>query len=114
MQTSQANQLVLHNDPLPINTVMAIRLLGMFRDSENNIDEVVAYISQNPALAHETLKRCNRLTYRGAAPTTDVFEAVSRLGYYELYGIVAESLAAQGFNIEELEKLNYAPTDSLS
>jgi HD-like signal output (HDOD) protein len=57
---------------------------------------LVDFISRHPALAEETLRRCNRLKFLGHGPVTDIFEAVSRLGCYELYRIVSSPLAAQG------------------
>ena len=39
---------------------------------------------------------CNRAAYRGTERTTDLFEAVSRLGFYELYDIIATSTGTHG------------------
>jgi HD-like signal output (HDOD) protein len=103
MQT--ARHLKLPTNPLPLDTVMTIQLLGLFRDSNRDLGEIVQFISRHPALVRETVKRCNSLTFRGAERTTDVFEAVSRLGFYEVYGIVAESLAAQGVDLNSLKDL---------
>jgi len=91
------------------DTVAAIQLLEVFRNSDNDIDMAVDFISQYPELAKETLKRCNRMTFRGAQKVTDIFEAVSRLGFYELYSIVSDSLTAQGINFQTptAEKLEW-------
>ncbi|MGA2246463.1 MAG: HDOD domain-containing protein [Verrucomicrobiota bacterium] len=82
-------------EPLPLDTMAAIQLLDLFRDPDHDVDRIVEFISQDPALCAETLRRCNNVTFRGGERVSDVFEAVNRLGYYELYGIVAASLGAR-------------------
>jgi len=93
---STPSHLNQHVAALPVDAMVAMQLLTVFRDSDHDIDQVVDFISQHPALAEETLKRCNRLKFHGHGHVTDIFEAVSRLGYYELYSIVSSSLTAQG------------------
>jgi len=90
-------------EPLPLAAAAAQELLELFRDPDHDIDRIVECISQDPWLTAETIKRCNRATFRGAQPTGDVFEAVSRLGFYELYGIIAASLGSP-----------FLPTDGLA
>jgi len=85
---------VNHGEALPLDSLAAIQLLDLFRDPDHDVDRIVEFISQDPVLTHETLKRCNNTTFGGTERTTDIFEAVSRLGYYELYGIVTASMAA--------------------
>lgn len=78
-------------EPLPLDALAAVQLLDLFRDPDRDVDRIVEFISHNPALAAETLRRCNSAVFRGAERTTDIFEAVSRLGFYELYGIIADT-----------------------
>jgi HD-like signal output (HDOD) protein len=96
MQT--VNHLNLPSAPatLPLDAVVAMQLLAVFRESNHDIDQVVELVNQHPALAVEMLKRCNRMKFHGSGPVTDIFEAVSRIGFYELYSIVSDSLTAQG------------------
>jgi len=79
------------NEPLPMDTTMAVQLLDLFRDPDHDVDRIVEFISQDRRLATETLKRCNSAVFRGAERTTDIFEAVSRLGFYEVYDIIASA-----------------------
>jgi HD-like signal output (HDOD) protein len=83
-------------EPLPLDSVAAIQLLDLFRDTDHDIDRIVEFISLDPRLTAETIKRCNNASFRGAERTTDLFEAVSRLGFYELYGIIAASIGTRG------------------
>ena len=95
MQTT--NHINLQPTPLTLDAVVAMQLLAVFRDFNRDIDQVVdPGQSQHPALAEEMIKRCNRMKFHGAGPVSDIFEAVSRVGFYELYSIVSDSLAAQG------------------
>jgi len=79
------------DETLPMDTIAAVQLLELFRDPDRDVDRIVEFISGNPLLTAETLKRCNNAVYRGSERITDVFEAVSRLGFYELYDIVAHA-----------------------
>jgi HD-like signal output (HDOD) protein len=83
------------HEPLPLGTMAALQLLDLFRDPEHDVDRIVEFISRDPQLTAETLRRCNQAAFRGAERTTDLFEAVNRLGYYELYGIIVASLGRQ-------------------
>jgi len=106
-----ASQLHLPPAPLPLDALVAMQLLAVFRDSNRDIDQVVDLVNQHPALAEEMIKRCNRLKFHGVGHVTDIFEAVSRVGFYELYSIVSDSLAAQGITGESVslpaEKLDW-------
>ena len=84
--------LTRHGEPVSMDTMAAMQLLELFRDPDYDVDRIVEFISQDPWLTAETLKRCNNSTYRGNARTTDIFEAVSRLGFYELYDIISASI----------------------
>lgn len=79
-------------EAVPADTIAAIQLLDLFRDPDRDIDRIVQFIHDDPALTAETLRRCNNGLFRGSERTTDIFEAVSRLGFYELYDIVAASV----------------------
>ena len=81
-----------HSEPAGMDTLAAVQLLDLFRDPDHDVDRIVEFISQDPWLTAETLKRCNNSTYRGNARTTDIFEAVSRLGFYELYDIISSTI----------------------
>lgn len=82
------------SEPLPLDGVAATELLDLFRDPDHDLDRIVEFISRVPALAAATLRRCNNVSYGRSERVTDLFEAVNRLGYYELYGIIAGSIGA--------------------
>ena len=80
---------------LPPSPTVAIQLLNLFSDSDRDIDRIVELVSHDPALTAQTLKRCNSAFIGGAVPASDMFEAVSRLGFYEVYCIVAALMASR-------------------
>jgi HD-like signal output (HDOD) protein len=82
-------------EPLPADSMAAMQLLEMFRDPDRDIDRIVEFISHDPSLTAETLRRSNNASFRGTERTTDIFEAVSRLGFYELYGLLAASIGSR-------------------
>jgi len=81
-------------EPLPLDSIHASLLLDLFRNPDHDVDAIVEFINSDPALTAATLRRCNNASFRGSERTTDIFEAVSRLGFHELYGIVAASIGS--------------------
>ena len=80
---------------LPPAPTVAIQLLELFSDPDRDIDRIVNLVEHDPSLTAETLQRCNRGSLGGAEPARDMFEAVSRLGLYEIYSIVVGLLASR-------------------
>ncbi len=96
---------------LPPTPAVMVKLLRIFKQAEPDLDEVVKLISHDPSLTAEVLKRCNSAYFAGENSVTDIFEAISRLGFYEVYravvlisGVRTMSLQtiAAGVRVEEL------------
>ncbi|HZQ47799.1 MAG TPA: HDOD domain-containing protein [Verrucomicrobiae bacterium] len=79
---------------LPPSPRLLVKLLELFKHPDINVDEVVRLISHDPSFTAEVLKRCNTVHFGGAKPAEDIFEAVSRLGFQEIYNIVLAMFAA--------------------
>jgi len=92
---------VKHLPPAP---TVAVQLLGLFNDPDRDIDRIVELISIDPSLTAETLKRCNHGCDRGDEPASDMFEAVTRLGFYQVYCVV---VALIGSRTMTLVRSNY-------
>lgn len=73
---------------LPPAPTLLTELLGLFRDPDRDVDRVVEVVSLDPSLTVEILKRCNSALLGGGHPVSDMFEAVSRVGFYEIYCVV--------------------------
>jgi HD-like signal output (HDOD) protein len=84
-----------YSEVLTPDSIPAVQLLELFRDPDRDIDRIVEFIDADPLLTAETLRRSNSGVFVGSQRTHDIFEAVSRLGFYELYDIIARSIAAR-------------------
>ena len=82
---------VTHLPPAP---TLLVELLGLFRDPDRDIDRVVELLSHDPSLTAEILKRSSSAFF-GGAPASDMFEAVSRMGFYEVYCLVVGMFGAK-------------------
>jgi putative nucleotidyltransferase with HDIG domain len=96
---------------LPPAPGVASELLGLFSDPNIDIDRVIDLIRRDPALTANVIKMCNSALFRGAEASDDIFEAVTRLGFYDVYQVVAALLGARamamwqtkgGLNINDL------------
>ena len=83
---------------LPPAPTVAVELLGLFNDPDRDIDRVVQLISHDPSLTAEVLKRCGSAAFGGRLPT-DVFEAVNRLGFYEIYCVVVSVVGTRSMSM---------------
>jgi putative nucleotidyltransferase with HDIG domain len=79
---------------LPPAPTLLIELLGLFKEPDRDVDRVVELVSLEPSITAEVLKRCNSAFLGGGEPASDMFEAVSRLGFYEVYTVVAAMFGA--------------------
>jgi putative nucleotidyltransferase with HDIG domain len=96
---------------LPPAPMLVTELLILFRDPNQDIDHVVELISYEPSLTAQILRTCNSAAFAGAEPPADIFEAVSRVGFYQVYCLVVSLFgakttsmdgAAEGVNVDEL------------
>jgi putative nucleotidyltransferase with HDIG domain len=86
---SKADQYIARLKRLPPAPIIVNELLRQFDDPDHDLDRIVDLISLEPSLTVQVLKLCNSATFAGAEPISDVFSAVSRLGFYEVYCVVA-------------------------
>ncbi len=93
-------------DSLPPVPTVAIQLLDQFNDPDRDLDRIVQLISHDPSLTAETLKRCNSGALVGAEPASDMFEAVCRLGLFEVYSIVVGLVASRTMKPNDKCKLD--------
>lgn len=91
----KVNNLIERVEHLPPSPRLLIKLLEMFKQPDQEIDEVVRLISYDPSYTAEILKRCNSAYFSGGEPVEDIFQAVSRLGFEELLKIVTAMFAGK-------------------
>jgi putative nucleotidyltransferase with HDIG domain len=98
---------------LPCAPMVLVNLIKLFQKPDADVDDIVQLIRRDPVLSAELLRRCNSSFYGSETPSSDVTEAVYRLGFHEVYqtavllfGLQAMSArkTATGFPAEELRR----------
>ncbi len=69
-------------------------LMRLLKQPDVDSSQVVKLISYDPSLTANVLRICNS-AYFGAAPTSDLQEAVTRLGFQQVYQLVAAATGAK-------------------
>ena len=64
-------------------------LLALLRKEDVDADRVVNLIAFDPAITAAVLRLCNSAVFAGAEPATDLQTAVTRLGFRQVYQLVA-------------------------
>jgi putative nucleotidyltransferase with HDIG domain len=72
----------------PAPRVLA-QLLVLLKKEDTDSAQVVELISFDPALTAKVLQRCNSVFWSAAHPVADMNEAVARVGFNEIYRLVA-------------------------
>jgi putative nucleotidyltransferase with HDIG domain len=82
----------------PAPTVLA-ELLGLFKQPNVDLTRVVDLITYDPSLTAEVLKLCNSAYFGMSYPADDISEAITRLGLYEVYRLVAAVVASRTLSV---------------
>lgn len=90
-----ADQFIDSIDSLPPAPRILPELLNLLQDPDSNADRITRLIAHDPALTARTLKLCNSARFRGGQPVQDLQGAVLRLGYTQLYQVVAGLVGKQ-------------------
>jgi putative nucleotidyltransferase with HDIG domain len=65
------------------------KLLSLLNDPNSDTSKVVELISFDPGLTANVLQRCNSAFFGAAMPASDIQEAVGRLGFSQVYQVIA-------------------------
>ena len=96
---------------LPPAPATAVELLSLFKDPDRDLDQIVRVITCDPSLTAEILRRCNSAFFAVEQPVENITEALTRLGFYEVYCTVVAVLARsatslpgaqEGIDVEQL------------
>ena len=96
-----ADQYINKIKHLPPAPTIATELLDLFKNENHDVDRIVELINHDPALTMEVLKRCNSAFFGGRTPVSDMFQAVTRVGFYEIYCAVVSMLASRTLALAE-------------
>jgi putative nucleotidyltransferase with HDIG domain len=75
--------------------LLLTKLLTLFREQSYDLDQVVEIIGYEPSLTAQLLRTCNSACFAGEQPTADIFDAVTRIGVYQVYCLVAAIYGAK-------------------
>lgn len=64
-------------------------LLSLLRQDDVDSDRIIQLISLDPAITASVLRLCNSAYFAGSSPADDLQEAVTRLGFRQVYQLVA-------------------------
>jgi putative nucleotidyltransferase with HDIG domain len=89
---------------LPPAPMLVTQLLKLFREPDRDVDEIVQLISYEPSLTAQILRTCNSAFFAGEQPPSDIFEAITRLGFYQVYCLVVSTFGAKARAMEGADK----------
>lgn len=89
---------------LPPTPGLMIKLIGLFRQPDRDVDEIVELMRQDGSVTAELLRRCNGSFFGNEDPVTDIRESVFRLGFYEIYRITVALFGMQAMSMAKVSK----------
>ncbi len=98
-------QLLEKTKKLPATPQLIPRLQRAINDPDVEIDDILKLIRIDTSLTSGVIRLANTAFFRGGSPVRSIDEAVSRLGYSELYRMVCLVVAEQVLN-EPLQLYN--------
>jgi putative nucleotidyltransferase with HDIG domain len=109
---------VKHLPPAPRVLPELLALLGREDIDSSRVVDLIAF---DPALTVSVLQLCNSALFAAGTPVTDLHEAVTRLGFSEVYRIVAAVVgsrtmktAPKGYGIQQGELWQHAVTSAVA
>ena len=96
-------------------------LLDLLHRDEVDSDRIVKLIAFDPAITVAVLRLCNSVLFAGASQATDLREAVTRLGFKQVYQLVAAvsaskllGAAQKGYGIDSGELWRHSVTAAVA
>jgi len=80
---------------LPAAPRVVPELMKLLNQTDVDSSKVVKLVSFDPALTANVLRICNSAYFGAATPTSDLQEAVTRLGFQQVYQLVAAATGAR-------------------
>lgn len=106
---------------LPPAPAILPQLLLLLGDPDVDSSRIVELIAYDPSLTANVLQLCNSAFFAQATPATDIQEAVTRLGFRQIYQLVAAVTGARtlappqkGYGIEPGELWKHSVTSAVA
>lgn len=96
---------------LPTAPGVLVRLISVFQQPDREVDDIVELIQQDPSLTADVLRHANSAFSVPEEPIADVFDAITWIGFSQVYQAVVAKLASQtlqlpkgacGINVDRL------------
>jgi putative nucleotidyltransferase with HDIG domain len=87
---------------LPAAPRVVPELMRLLNQPDVESSKIVKMISYDPALTANVLRICNSAYFGAATPTYDLQEAVTRLGFQQVFQLVAAATGARMLNAAQL------------
>jgi putative nucleotidyltransferase with HDIG domain len=84
---------------LPAAPTVLVKLVSMFQKPDRDVDEIVELMRQDPSLTAEVLRQSNSAYYGWEEPIVDVFDAITRMGFYEVYQTATARLGSHALRL---------------
>ena len=91
---------VQHLPPIPS---IATELLGVFKQRNPDIERIVQLIQHDPSLTAEVLKRCNSAWFSRGLSVSDIFAAIIRMGFHEIYYVVLSAVSSRTMSLPQTQ-----------
>lgn len=86
------DEIIDNAPPLPPAPGILPELLALLREDEADAGRIVRLITFDPALTARVLRRCNSVYYGFSSPVSGLDDAITRIGFGEIYRIVASGM----------------------
>lgn len=80
---------------LPATPTVMVKLVALFQQPDRDVDDIVNLMRQDASLTAEVLRHSNSAYFGHDEPIVDVFEAITRVGFYEVYKTAVTRLGSQ-------------------
>jgi putative nucleotidyltransferase with HDIG domain len=84
---------------LPATPTVMVKLVTLFQQPDRDVDDIVNLMRQDPSLTAEVLRHSNSAFFGHEEPIVDVFEAITRVGFYEVYKTAVAKLGSQALHV---------------
>jgi HD-like signal output (HDOD) protein len=93
-----AEDVISQVEKLPPAPAVLPNLLNLLRDANSDPGEIIRLISLDPSLTAQVLRLSNSVFYAMSSPSCDLEDALNRIGFREIYKLVAMVCGQQLFN----------------
>ena len=94
----KAEEVLSQVEKLPPAPAVLPNLLNLLRDTNSDPNEIVGLIRLDPSLTAQVLRLSNSVYYAMGTPSCDLEDAVARIGFREVYKLVAMVCGQHLFN----------------